>query len=309
MGVTRKVFPFVFLLFITLSLSPCLSTGAMYTLLDAGQKIERVSSDKPEADYVQENTWRSAAATDTAFSLDFPKMLAVDTYHVLTSPVRWDGKDWLTFSAAALGIGALALVDREVKEEARRLEERNDDDFAQQIRRFGGPYSFITIGLFYAGGALFESPKAKAVALDATAATLLTSGIMIPFLKFAVGRDRPCANNGTYAFRPFSGDRASFPSGESGQAFAVASVIATHYDDLWIKTASYGIASMVGLARLYLDGHFVSDVATGALIGTAMGRAVVHYNQKARDAKEKKRNIAVTPFAVRGGGGIALTVF
>jgi membrane-associated phospholipid phosphatase len=291
------------------SVSPFPVSGAYSLLSDSVPPSRNISSDlKPEERYEQHNTWKNSAATDTAFSLDFPKMLAIDTYHVLSSPLRWDGRDWLTFSAVTMGITALALTDRPVKEEFRRLYERNDDELAQQIRRFGGPYSFITIGLFYAGGAVFQAPKPKAVALDATAATLLASGIMVPFLKLAVGRDRPNADNGTYAFRPFSGERSSFPSGESAQAFAVASVIAAHYDQLWIQGTSYGIASLVAIARLYLDGHFLSDVAAGAVIGTVVGRTIVSYNQEARSLKQKKRNVSIVPFFSRTGGGLRLTV-
>ena len=51
-------------------------------------------------------------------------------------------------------------------------------------------------------------------------------------------------------FHPFPNSERSFPSGEATQAFAVASVIAAHYDGLWIKISSYSIASLVGMARI-----------------------------------------------------------
>lgn len=251
--------------------------------------------------------WKNAATTE-ALSPDFPKMALADACHVFTGPARWDKKDWALFAGAALAVGSLGLFDRQVKEEMRRVEERNDNEWAQQIRRFGGAYSFAALGLFYAGGLAFDDSKARSVALDGAIASALASGLMVPALKFTVGRDRPNAHNGTYAFRPFSGDRASFPSGESCQAFAVASVVASHYDQLWIKGASYGLASMVALARLYLDGHFLSDVAAGALIGTVVGRAVVHYNEKNRNNKEQKRSISVVPFFNGTSGGLLLTV-
>ena len=86
---------------------------------------------------------------------------------------------------------------------------------------------------------------------------------------------------GTHHFRSFSGDD-SFPSGHTTQAFAVASVIAEHYDPLWIKIASYGVAVMVGYARMEENAHFASDVLAGAIIGTVVGRSVVHFNHDKR---------------------------
>ena len=45
---------------------------------------------------------------------------------------------------------------------------------------------------------------------------------------------------------------------------------------------SYGLASLVGVARLEQRQHFVSDVLGGALIGTFVGRTVTRYNQTQR---------------------------
>jgi membrane-associated phospholipid phosphatase len=283
-----------------------------YSLLDG--RTPAPPGDIPEAEASRSpghpapvGGWKNVTTTN-ALSLDFPRMALADTYHVLTGPARWDKKDWLVFSGAALTVGALALLDRPVNDELRRLEEHNDGEWARQIRRFGGPYSFAALGLFYAGGLAFDNTKAKSVALDGAVASVIASGIVVPAVKFVVGRDRPSANNGAYAFRPFSSDRASFFSGEACQAFAVASVVAAHYDQFWVKSVSYGLASMVAVARLYQGGHFLSDIAAGAIVGTVIGRAVVHYNEKGRAAKEKKWSISVLPYFGGTSGGILLTV-
>ena len=59
-------------------------------------------------------------------------------------------------------------------------------------------------------------------------------------------------------------------------------MISEHYDSLWIKGASYGLASMVGYARMNGNVHWASDVLAGAAIGTVVGRFVVHFNQQHR---------------------------
>jgi membrane-associated phospholipid phosphatase len=84
----------------------------------------------------------------------------------------------------------------------------------------------------------------------------------------------------------FGGDQ-SFPSGHATQAFAVASVIAESYDPMWVKLGSYGVASMVGYARMERNAHWASDVLAGALIGTFVGKTVVQFN--------KNRRFEITP--------------
>jgi membrane-associated phospholipid phosphatase len=247
-------------------------------------------------------------ATESLFSLEFPKLLLRDTWYVLSSPVRWDAHDWLIVSVAALGVGATAFLDKPVQTQVQRNYNNSTNNLAQDIRCFGGACSFAALGLFYAGGALLHDEEAKAVAIDGAAASLVASGIITPTLKWAVGRSRPNANHGTHHFTPFSNSDASFPSGETTQAFAVASVIAAHYDSLWVKVSSYGIASLVGMARIYQDAHWTSDALAGALIGTAVGTAIVHYNEKRRKAKKEEAGIFITPLLAPGTAGVAITL-
>jgi membrane-associated phospholipid phosphatase len=246
--------------------------------------------------------------TEGLFSLDFPKLLLRDTWYVLSSPVRWDAHDWLTFSVATLGVGAVAFLDKPVQTQTQRNQNNATNNIADDIRCLGGTCSFVALGLFYVGGALLHDEEAKAVTIDGAAASLVASGIITPVLKYAVGRSRPNAGRGTEYFTPFSSSNASFPSGETTQAFAVASVIAAHYDSLWVKVSSYGIASLVGMARIYENAHWTSDALAGALIGTAVGMAIVHFNEKRRKANKKETGIFITPLLAPGTGGIAITL-
>jgi len=246
-------------------------------------------------------------ATEGLFTLDFPKLLLRDTWYVLSSPVRWDANDWLKVGIGIAGVAAVTLADKPVRTQVQHIQNGSANDVASQIRQFGGSYSFATLGLFYVGGEIFHDPPAKAVFIDGAAATLVASGIITPALKYMVGRARPNADQGTHYFTPFSNSNASFPSGETTQAFAVASVIAAHYDSLWVKASSYGIASLVGMARMYEDAHWTSDALAGALIGAAVGTAIVHFNEKRRKA-DKETGIFITPLLAPGTGGIAITL-
>jgi membrane-associated phospholipid phosphatase len=247
-------------------------------------------------------------ATESLFSLDFPKLLLRDTWYVLTSPVRWDAQDWLKVGVGIAGLAAVSLADQSIRTQVKHLQNGSAKDAASEIRRFGSSYSYATLGLFYVGGEIFHDPPAKAVFIDGASATLVASGIIAPALKYTVGRARPPADQGNQYFTPFSNSNASFPSGETTQAFAVASVIAAHYDSLWVQVSSYGIAGLVGMARIYEDAHWTSDALAGALIGTAVGTAIVHFNEKKRKADKKETGIFITPLLARGTGGIAITL-
>lgn len=246
-----------------------------------------------------------AYAVENVFSLDFPKLLARDIGHVLASPLGWDEKDWLIFSVAAAGVAASGLLDKPVRSEALDIQNTQNKEVAAHLRELGGPYSFAALGLFFVGGEAFHDPVATAVSLDGAAATITASGIITPALKLAIGRARPYEEKGDLDFHPFSGN-ASFPSGETTQAFAVASVIASHYDDPWIEAGSYGIASLAGLARIYEDGHWASDVVAGGLIGATVGTAIVRFNDARRTDGQSGSNLFVAPLVIRKGGGLTI---
>ena len=212
----------------------------------------------------------------------FAKLALDDARLILTAPVRWDMHDWLWFSADALVVAGVALAADPGVEGY--VEDHNSESFSRALKRiepFGSDYSFGVMGAFYAGGLIADDSTAKRVAGDSLMASILAGGIITPVIKSAAGRTRPIKDEGDYDFHPFSGNH-SFPSGHTTQAFAVGSAIAEHYDALWIKALSYGMASLVGIARVDHKAHYVSDVVAGAMIGTSVGRAVVHINERER---------------------------
>ena len=225
-----------------------------------------------------------AAAGHRSAEPSYPRLVWDDTRLVLTAPARWDSGDWLGFSAGSLAVvGAALLLDRPVAEHVDKHQNDALDRDLKVVEPFGAEYSYAVLGAFYAAGAVTHDSNAKQVTGDGLAASLIASGIITPCLKTAVGRSRPHDDKGTHDFHPFTGD-ASFPSGHATQAFAVGSVIAAHYDSPWVTAVSYGTASLVGAARVDHRAHFVSDVLAGALIGTSVGRAVVHINGRERSA-------------------------
>lgn len=49
----------------------------------------------------------------------FPKMVLLDTAHVLTSPFHWRGREWFLLSASTAAVAALTLADETVSDAAR----------------------------------------------------------------------------------------------------------------------------------------------------------------------------------------------
>ncbi|MBI1174618.1 MAG: phosphatase PAP2 family protein [Sideroxydans sp.] len=242
-------------------------------------------------------TLQTARAADTTPA--YPDLLLDDVKHIVTAPARWEQQQWQDFGLATLAVvGTAAFIDRPLRDEMRR--HNGNSRFMRDIERFGAQYSLGILGGFFLAGTVGDNDKALAVAQDGLTASIIASGIVTPALKYVTGRSRPSQSADVYRFRPFSG-AASFPSGHTTQAFAVASVISSHYDETWIKCTSYSVAGLVGVARTYHDAHFASDVLAGALIGTLVGQSVVDYNQQRRAGK-----VALVPDMTPGQLGLSL---
>lgn len=226
------------------------------------------------------------ATTHSAYAEQpaYPKLLVEDIDHVISAPTRWESAEWHNAGWLSLGIlTTAALVDKPLQDEMRR-HAPNNNRAVLQVERLGAQYSVLVLGGFYLAGTA-GNETASYVAQDGLAASLIASGLIAPTIKLVVGRSRPRTNSGTTHFKPFSDLNASFPSGHTTEAFALASVISEHYEQPWVSYSAYGLASMVGLARSYHSAHFASDIVAGAALGTWVGQSVVAHNQTYRRNK------------------------
>lgn len=79
---------------------------------------------------------------------------------------------------------------------------------------------------------------------------------------------------GKYTFRimrPDNSRRNSFPSGHSAFVFTGAELMREEYG-LGLGLASYGIAAIVGVMRMYNNRHWLTDVIAGAGVGVLSAR-------------------------------------
>lgn len=261
---------------------------------------------------VEESTVEGAApaqAPEPYRPPGFPKMILLDTGHVLSAPYHWNGREWLVFAGSSAAIATMSLADESLSDSAR--EHGPTFGFVgKTFDQLGGGASFLVLGGFYLAGAIGKDSKAKNVCLDGLAASLIASGIITPVLSSVIGRDRPTEELGAYSFRPFEG--RAFPSGHATQAFTVATVISMSYDQVWVKAVAYGAATMTAWGRVRRGKHFPTDVVAGAAIGTLVGRSVVRFNRKLRSGEREPEatgaRLSILPLVSGGTYGVSATL-
>jgi undecaprenyl-diphosphatase len=113
---------------------------------------------------------------------------------------------------------------------------------------------------------VFGSPSTRSWALAIAAAIGLLAALVLG-VKQIVRRPRP---EGEWGQIYRATDPHSFPSGHAARAFLLAS-LATGWGPAWLAPLLWIWAPLVGLARVALGVHFLSDILVGAVIGIAAG--------------------------------------
>lgn len=158
---------------------------------------------------------------------------------------------------------------------------------------FGDPVivygSLLTISV---GSKVLGKQGVYGVASRALRSALLGGGATM-VLKSIAGRDRPLNSiDDPYQFHLFRTSDASFPSGHSTVAFALATSFARETPDQWTDLGFFTLATLTAYARMHDDKHWASDVVFGAGIGILSARFVHRFQAR----------IAVSP------GGFAMSL-
>jgi membrane-associated phospholipid phosphatase len=219
---------------------------------------------------------QTAASLDpSSYRLDnsLLRRFTLDIGAAITAPARWSGGDWAGFGwASAATLAILAWDDGLYTFVQDRKTPLSRDAFPLITQAGHGGYVAAALGLLYLGGEAFDSASLRRTAflgLESFAA----SGLIVLAIKTVVGRARPYADEGPYSFHPFSftGRNASFVSGHSASAFAVAAVIAEASRSVLVDVLSYGLAGLVAVSRVHESKHWPSDVVAGSLLGLFVG--------------------------------------
>jgi membrane-associated phospholipid phosphatase len=142
------------------------------------------------------------------------------------------------------------------------------NNFERVGNHYGKPYSAVAITSgFYFTGLLLKNEWAKETGLM-LASGLGSSTVVQTFFKNAIGRARPNLDIGNYEADPFNTDSPyhSLPSGHTTVAFTTSLILARQVKPIPLKIFFYSMATLTAASRMYLDVHWVSDIAFGGAI-------------------------------------------
>jgi undecaprenyl-diphosphatase len=126
-------------------------------------------------------------------------------------------------------------------------------------------YWLAALALIWLAG----DPAWRVFALQLGLGILTTAGVVM-VIKLVVRRQRPAGEWGAFYRRT---DPHSFPSGHAAR-MAMLAVAGFALGHPWFGLVLVVWAPLVGLARVAMGVHYVSDVVGGLLIGAAVGLAL-----------------------------------
>jgi hypothetical protein len=189
----------------------------------------------------------------------------------------------ITYGALSFGNGAIRNLDYSTRNElleGNSLWYKRWDDYFQ----FSPAVAVFGMKL----GGMKSAHKMSDMLILYALSNVLESGIVYT-VKRLTSRERPDGFG-----------RFSFPSGHTASAFVAAEFLHQEYGDksVWISIGGYGMASLIGVARVYNNRHWVSDVVAGAGIGI-LSTKIVYWTypclQKTFGKKNKKVQTLVLP--------------
>jgi membrane-associated phospholipid phosphatase len=230
-----------------------------------------------------------------------------DTVYLLTSPLRIDGKSALILGGVAAGIGGLMAVDKTIQRAFQENRTDTSDEIAKTFETIGFSRTVLGANAALIGaGWLFrkheEGNKLMRTALVSLESQMFVEGVA-GLTKFAVGRARPDAGEGTQSYDPLDGADNSFPSSHAARSFAVAAVFADAYPQP-VPFLVYTGAALISLSRIHTNEHFSSDVLAGAALGFFVGKALSWRHQH----PDILPGWSILPFVPDARGGLGLTV-
>ncbi|HXX62321.1 MAG TPA: hypothetical protein VEO56_00880, partial [Bacteroidota bacterium] len=159
--------------------------------------------------------WRAVACSQQADSLPVREPSAIDIMEgdgltalkalgfELSAPARWDGRDWLTFSAFGIGTAASSGLDIDVRTLMRRNQTKRGGDLANAAMQYGSGLNMILLSAGgYAAGLAAGNRWLRETSMLAGSAIVI-AGTVSTVTKVVVGRARPYVQKGHLTFRPF----------------------------------------------------------------------------------------------------------
>ena len=126
--------------------------------------------------------------------------------------------------------------------------------------------------------------------------SLAVVDLLATLFKVSVGRQRPEGTTRPDIFRPmsWSHEYASFPSGHTAHAFALASAASRELGG-WAPWVAYPLAAGVGASRVIGRRHWPTDIVAGAALGLFAARLTARLHRSPAGEAGDGRFLAILP--------------
>jgi undecaprenyl-diphosphatase len=138
--------------------------------------------------------------------------------------------------------------------------------FQQNISKSVYPLAVATPVSMFAVGFFTKDKKLQQQSYKVVGSLLINTAIT-QAMKYSINRQRPYDAYPTI-INPYTIEKdASFPSGHTSTAFALATSMSIQYKKWYVVVPAFAWAGSVGYSRMYLGEHYPTDVLAGAAIG------------------------------------------
>jgi membrane-associated phospholipid phosphatase len=190
---------------------------------------------------------------------------------------KWVGKVLIGTGYAAATYFCYQYLDSKLQDESQEIKNGSFNTIFGSVSDLGlGRTQAIALASTSVVAFLSRNEKLKQTVLVWGGALLINSTITEQ-VKITFQRHRPNTGDpyNTFDWRDGSGFNRSFASAHTSNAFTTATVFATMYKNKkWVPYVAYGMASLVGISRVYHNEHWASDVMAGAAIGFLSAKAM-----------------------------------
>ena len=184
---------------------------------------------------------------------------------------------WLIgIAIAAIAIAVSFHFDDSVREFMIEHQNPATRNFMRYVSLLGDWPSHAAVGLVLLGLAWHRGSEEWTRIFLAMLLAMMLAGVAGTVIKRTVPRARPAVHAETRWGGPhFSSKYHSFPSGHVGASIAFFGVLLIARRRIGL--ACVPIPILIGVSRMYIGAHYLSDVVSAAVLGTLCAFVVVHF--------------------------------
>lgn len=206
-----------------------------------------------------------------------------DIVHIWTAPFRADGDD-VPRVLGVLGVtAAAAAFDAEIQHWIRSNPDALPIRWLEPFREnaplsdLGRTYTLLPLSaVAYTTGLILGSEALRDAGLGCAVSDIANT-VARHTLARLIGRLRPESRRGPFVIRPFrfgEWEWRSFPGGHAANIMACTGFVTGRFELGLLEPALFGLAALVGGARVIDEAHWASDTVFGFIFGWAVGDEV-----------------------------------